>query len=50
MHVLLVRSQSQTGEQGPLQVPDADTMFEQGDSLVVAGSAESIERFERLRA
>jgi CIC family chloride channel protein len=49
MHVLLVRSTSETGEPGALQVPGADHVLEHGDSLVVAGSVESIERFEGLR-
>jgi CIC family chloride channel protein len=49
MHVLLVRGRSETGATGPLQVPAADYVLEYGDRLVVAGSPESIERFEQLR-
>jgi CIC family chloride channel protein len=50
VHVLLVRGgRTGTGLRQPVQVPTAEYVLEQGDSLVVAGSASSLASFERLR-
>ncbi len=49
VHVLLVRGKTTTGALKPVRVPVADYVLEEGDSLVVAGSLDSLQRFEILR-
>jgi CIC family chloride channel protein len=49
VHVLLIRGRTLPGARRTLRVPGADDVLEHGDSLVVAGSREAIERFEALR-
>ena len=49
VHVLLTRGGSRSGDGRPLRVPGPDHMLELGDSLVVAGSRESVERFAGIR-
>jgi CIC family chloride channel protein len=49
VHVLLVRGKTGTGDPKPLQVPGADYVLEEEDSLVVAGTSDALRRFEELR-
>jgi CIC family chloride channel protein len=49
VHVLLARKRSASGVPELLSVPGPDHRLEHGDSLVVAGTVESIERFAGLR-
>ena len=46
--ILIRRAKTRTGIQPPMQVPTAGEVLEEGDSLVVAGSLDAFERFERL--
>jgi Trk K+ transport system NAD-binding subunit len=49
VHVLLARGRTAAGAPKRLRVPGPDHVLEHGDSLVVAGEAESVERFGGLR-
>jgi K+/H+ antiporter YhaU regulatory subunit KhtT len=49
VHVLLVRGKTADGRAKPVQVPGADYVLVEGDSLVAAGTSEALRRFESLR-
>ena len=49
VHVLLARGRTASGGTKPLRVPGPNHLLEHGDSLVVAGSRESVEKFAGLR-
>jgi CIC family chloride channel protein len=49
VHVLLVRGKTADGRTRPVQVPGADYVLGEGDSLVAAGTSEALHRFEGLR-
>jgi Trk K+ transport system NAD-binding subunit len=49
VHVLLVRGKTADGRTRPVQVPGADYVLGEGDSLVAAGTSEALQRFEGLR-
>ncbi|MFP6605556.1 MAG: chloride channel protein [Myxococcota bacterium] len=49
VHVLLARGRTASGGTKPLRVPGPNHLLENGDSLVVAGSRESVEKFAGLR-
>ena len=49
VHVLLVRGKTEDGQAKPVQVPGADYVLREGDSLVAAGTSEALRRFESLR-
>jgi CIC family chloride channel protein len=49
VHVLLVRGRTADGRTRPVQVPGADYVLREGDSLVAAGTSEALRRFEDLR-
>jgi CIC family chloride channel protein len=49
VHVLLIRKHSPGGGGiPPVHVPSAEEVIDEGDTLVLAGSPETLERFERL--
>ena len=41
---------SRAGLGAPVRVPHGDDVINEGDTLVVAGSADALERLERLEA
>jgi CIC family chloride channel protein len=49
VQVLLVRRRAGPREPASVRIPSADYVLREGDSLVVAGSKESLARFESLR-
>lgn len=49
VHVLLVRRGTASGDSRSVHLPSADYVLQEGDRLVVAGSKESLARFDSLR-